>query len=155
MPAEEPPEVIEYDPLHQIWLLSTPTSAYALRLDEERTPRHVHWGRPLTLEQAATVPRFRDPADSTFEHPHGDRAELPVTGFGPAAIQVRLPGGGQDIEWRYDGHLIDGGHLTILLHDRHHPLAVELHYQVYADTDVVERWSVLRHTGDGPAIELL
>ncbi|WP_433381337.1 alpha-galactosidase [Streptosporangium sp. CA-115845] len=147
--------MIEYDPQRRIWLFSTPTTAYALGLDDDGTPRHVHWGRPLTLEQAAAVPRFRDPADSSFEHPRADRAELPVTGFGPSALQVRFPGGGQEIEWRYEGHAVDGGHLTILLRDRCHPLAVELHYRVHADVDVLERWTVLRHTGDGAPIELL
>ncbi|MGV9773423.1 hypothetical protein [Streptosporangium sp. NPDC003464] len=44
--------MIEYDLRHRIWLLSTPTTAYALGLDDG-TPRHVRRGPPLALEQAA------------------------------------------------------------------------------------------------------
>ncbi|WP_433256403.1 alpha-galactosidase [Streptosporangium sp. CA-135522] len=147
--------MIEFDPTHRIWLLSTPASAYALRLDEDDTLCHAHWGRPLTLEQAAAVPRFRNPAESTFEHPREGEAELPVSGFGPSALQIRFPGGAREIEWRYDGHVVDGGHLTIHLHDRHYPLAAELHYRVREDSDVLERWTVLRHTGTDAPMELL
>ncbi|MDP9868951.1 MULTISPECIES: hypothetical protein [Streptosporangium] len=45
--------MIEYDLRHRIWLLSTPTTAYAPGLDDDGTPRHVRRGPPLTLEQAA------------------------------------------------------------------------------------------------------
>ena len=61
--------LVEHDPAHRLWLLRTPESSYAFRLDADDRPRHVHWGPPLTLEQAAQVAARRNPADSSFDEP--------------------------------------------------------------------------------------
>lgn len=51
----------------RLWLLCTPGTSYAFRLDADDVPRHVHWGRPLSLEQAVAVA-----ADLPAEDPGGD-----------------------------------------------------------------------------------
>lgn len=139
-----------FDPATRTWLLTTPTCAYALRVVDEPTGavvRHLYWGPPLPPAAAAALPPWSDSPDDV----HGD--ELPVEGagqrFGPPAVQVELDAHTRTPEWRFAGHTVDGGHLTVRLADRHHPLELELHYRVHADSDVVERWSALRHTGEG------
>src|ERR1043165_8896348 len=101
--------LVEHDPAHRLWLLRTPESSYAFRLDADDRPRHVHWGPPLTLAQATQVaarrhpaaaarPRparwappltlaqatqvaaRRNPADSSFDEPGDERQELPAEG---------------------------------------------------------------------------
>ena len=81
--------------------------------------------------------------------------ELAATGgqrFGPPGLQVEFGDGARAVEWRYVDHAVDGGQLRVTLADRHYPLELSLHYRVYPDTDVVERWTTLRHTGttEGP-----
>ncbi|MFG1711085.1 alpha-galactosidase [Nonomuraea sp. M3C6] len=144
--------LVTYLAERRLWLLRTPATSYALRLDADDRPRHVHWGPPLTAEQAATVPGPVCRDGSSFQvQGYG---ELEGPGFGAPSLLVRYADGGAGVEWRHLGHEIDGGHLAIRFADRHHPLEITLHYRVREDTDVIERWTVLRHTGDRDPVEL-
>ncbi|HEU5111439.1 MAG TPA: alpha-galactosidase, partial [Micromonosporaceae bacterium] len=94
--------------------------SYVVRLAED-TPRHVHWGAPVDAATARALP--------------AGAPELPE-------LQVR---GG--VEWEYRGHTMGEGRLGIVLRDRAGPLEITLHYRVVEDSDVIERWITLRHTG--------
>ncbi|MCW2938069.1 MAG: galA [Actinomycetia bacterium] len=143
MSRSTPP--VQFDPLHRLWLLSTPNTAYALRLDAHDVPRHVYWGRPLTLAQAASVPEVRRPADSSFESPVGDGGELTTDGFGAQSLLLAFSDGTTQVDWRFLGHTVTDGELVVRLADRHYPLEADLHYRVHEDSDVIERWTTLRH----------
>jgi alpha-galactosidase len=143
----------------RLWLLHTPATSYALRLDADDTPRHLHWGPPLTLVQAEQLGAERPLLVTSFEGTAIGGAELP-TGDGPSfgvpSLQVRFADGTQAVEWRYAEHRIDGGELHIVLRDRHYPLECVLHYRVHDDSDVIERWVTVRHLdADGSLITLL
>jgi alpha-galactosidase len=133
----------------QTWLLVKPSTAYALRLVHgeagDATVRHVYWGPRLSIEQAATLPDWTDGGDQVLGE------ELPAAGggqrFGPAGVRVGFGDGARAVEWRYVNHAIDSGQLRITLADRHYPLELALHYRVHPDTDVIERWTSLHHTG--------
>ncbi|WP_206184954.1 alpha-galactosidase [Thermoactinospora rubra] len=147
---------VSFDSHSGVWLLRTRTTAYAMRLDGDGLLRHLHWGGPLSLEDARRLPPPAPPA-SSFDGVTGE--EYPCEGgarFGVPSLQVRFPDRSRDVEWDYAGHDIDGGELTIRLRDRHHPLEADLCYRVRHDCDVIERWTVLRNTAaGGPAFELL
>ncbi len=148
---------ILFDAGSRTWLLSTPSSSYALRLDDDDTPRHVHWGQPLTLAAARELALPSPPLVSSFDGATDGDVELSVEGgavFGVAGLAVRYADGSGGVEWRYLEHAIDGGRLEISFADRHYPLRITLHYRVFDDSDVIERWITLRHTGTEDAIEL-
>ncbi|WP_030488566.1 alpha-galactosidase [Micromonospora chokoriensis] len=148
---------VQFDPDHSLWLLQGLTSAYAIRLSEEETVRHVHWGPTLSLAEAALLPERLSPAASSFEEAAGQE-ELPVEGgarFGPPSMLVRFADGTRAVQWRYDTHDINGGHLRIHLHDRHYPLRLTLHYRVHADSDVIERWTTVENRDDSAPVTLL
>jgi alpha-galactosidase len=152
------PAAVTFEPHRRLWLLTGPSTCYAVRLAADDAVRHVHWGGPITLDQAAELAdRYEqtpNPAASSFEHGPGAE-ELPVEGgarFGPAALQVRFADGTRAVEWRHTDARIDGGHLRIDLADRHYPLAVALHYRLAGD--VVERWTEVTNHGPAP-IEVL
>ncbi|MFI5609339.1 alpha-galactosidase [Amycolatopsis sp. NPDC051903] len=141
---------VEFDVDHRLWLLRTRDSAYAFRLDEADRPRHVHWGPPLTLEQATRIAPRPNPVASSFDEPLDDRPELATEGgafFGVAGLSVRFADGTQALEWTYAGHDTQDG-LVVRLRDRHYPLEAELHYRVRGEA--VERHAVLRNTGSEP-----
>ncbi|HEV2777831.1 MAG TPA: alpha-galactosidase [Actinophytocola sp.] len=144
-----------YDDATRTWLLHTPGTSYVLRLDDEDVPRHVHWGRPLTPESAAELPIPAPPWVASFDGAFDVDAELPAEGgamFGPAALQVRHPDGATGVEWRYLDHSVDEGHLQISFRDRIYPLSITLHYRVFDDSDVLQRWLTLR--SDAPVTVL-
>jgi alpha-galactosidase len=145
-----------FDADSRLWLLTTATTSYALRLDASDAPRHVYWGPALSLAQALTV---RTPVlqkissvDSTTDE------ELVVEGgsrFDAPSLQVRFADGARAFEWHYLDYTVDEGHLAIRFTDRHYPLEVVLHYWIGAGTDVIERWTTLHHRGSTDPITIL
>ncbi|MGW1887664.1 alpha-galactosidase [Streptomyces sp. NPDC001970] len=154
--------VISCAPDTGLWLLNTPHTSYALRVDESGAPCHVAWGPRLALAETAELVAPPAPPHSSFEGRPGVGEELPVDGgarFGPPSLQVRFADGARGFEWQPEGHRVaepaPGVHeLELSFRDRIHPLRVALHYRVREDTDVVERWLVLRNDGDA-AVEVL
>jgi alpha-galactosidase len=114
------------------------------------TVRHVYWGPRLTLDQAAALPAWPDGWDDVL----GEELSAEGSGqrFGPPGLQVEFAGGTRAVEWRYLDQAVEDGHLRVRLADRRFPLELALHYRVRPDTDVIERWTELRHTGDADPI---
>src|SRR3981189_981157 len=104
-----------FDPDHRLWLLRGPTTAYAVRLAEDDSVRHVHWGSVLTLAQAVELAERTSPAASSFEAVAGadERAAEGGARFGPPSLLVRFADGTRGVQWRYADHDVDGGHLRI------------------------------------------
>lgn len=152
MLATLPP--ITFDADRGVALLRTPNSLYALRVGADGSPRHLYWGAPLDSVALAELPDSVSPAASSFEADAAPDELAPQTGarFGPAGLQVRFADGTRGTQWRFAGHSVDGGELRLRLDDRHRPLRAELCYRVRPDTDVLERWTELTHTGasEGP-----
>ena len=151
---------IEHDPATGTFLLTTPSTGYAFRVEPGCEVRHLYWGRRLTLRQVLAAGRDR-PAVFGFDSPWDGTEELPTEGglrFGVPSLQVRLGDGTRAVEWASDGHATgpeDCGHrLAIRLRDRRHPLAATLEYRVYDDCDVIERSVLLEHLGGGDPIEV-
>jgi alpha-galactosidase len=145
--------MIVYDPAHRLWMLSGPSSSYVLHLDGEDRLRALHWGPPLTVEQAAALVDladraapwrpFEDPADGTL-----DLAAAGASRYGHAGLQVRFADGTRDLELVYRGEERTDDELVLEFADRHYPLVVLAHYRLPAGGDVIERHLVLRNDGD-------
>jgi alpha-galactosidase len=144
----------QFRPDQRLWLLRTPSTSYAVRLDGDDNLRHVHWGAALTLAQASELAERTPPAGSSFDTGGGPE-ELAAEGgarFGVPGLQVRFADGTRGVEWRYAGHDAERGHLRIRLEDRHYPLRVTLHYRVHDDSDVIERWTTVENRDPHEAI---
>ncbi|GAA3442658.1 alpha-galactosidase [Planomonospora venezuelensis] len=120
-----------------LWLLSTPTSGYVVRLAGDATPTCAHWGPALTLDQARDLP--------------AGWPELPVEGgawFGVAGLQIRYGDAVRGVEWRHLGHAVEGDQLVLHMADGHYPLEITLHYRVRGET--IERWTTVTNCGAEP-----
>ncbi|TKT03997.1 alpha-galactosidase [Streptomyces lasalocidi] len=141
------------------WLLSGPTSSYALHVTEDDVLVHLHWGpriAPADAEALAAAP----PPYWPFESPLDGREEYPVEG-GPRFVRPALSVRDDErrgTEWRFEGHTVvgdsdgDSGGGELRLRFRDAGLAVTLHYRMRGD--VVERWTTLANDGATP-LELL
>lgn len=135
------------------WLLSGPTSSYALHLTEADELVHLHWGPGIALADAealAVLPAAERGA--SFESPLDGREEYPVEGgprFVRPALSVRTDER-RGTEWTFEAYETDGDGLRLRFRDG--GLCVTLHYRMRGD--VVERWTTLRNEGEQP-LELL
>jgi alpha-galactosidase len=150
--------LISRSPDTGVWLLTTPHSSYALRIDDSGAPRHIAWGPRLTAAEADALVVPDGEPHSSFEGRPGVGEELPVddgTRYGPPSLQVRHADGARGFAWQPTGHRVltevpGRAELVLEFRDRLHPLHVALHYRVREDTDVIERWTVLHNAGPGP-----
>lgn len=152
--------MISFAPETGVWLLCTPRTSYALRIDGTGAPCHLAWGPRLTLEEAQEFATPPAPAASSFEGRPAVGEELPVDGgarYGTPSLQVRFADGTRAFEWQALGHRVHepapgSTELALEFRDRHYPLTITLHYRVHDDSDVIERWTVLRNTGEEPVV---
>lgn len=134
------------------WLLSGPSSSYALHLTEADELLHLHWGPRIALADAEALAVSPLPAYRPFESPLDGREEYPVEGgprFVRPALSVRTDER-RGTEWRFTAYETEGDELRLRFADD--GLAITLHYRMRGD--VVERWMSLDN--GGPArVELL
>ncbi|WP_409468211.1 alpha-galactosidase [Streptomyces sp. HC307] len=133
------------------WLLSGPTSSYAVHLTDDDELLHLHWGPRIALADAEALAVRPLPDYWPFESPLDGREEYPVEGgprFVRPALSVRTDER-RGTEWRFEAHETVDQELRLRFRDA--GLAITLHYRMR--DDVVERWVTLHN--DGPEAELL
>ncbi len=134
------------------WLLSGPTSSYAVHLTADDELLHLHWGPRIALADAEALAVRPLPDYWPFESPLDGREEYPVEGgprFVRPALSVRTEEG-RGTEWSFEAcERAEEDELRLRFRDG--GLAITLHYRMRHD--VVERWVTLDN--DGPARELL
>ncbi|MEW1825259.1 alpha-galactosidase [Streptomyces sp. NPDC088196] len=134
------------------WVLSGPTSSYAVHLTEADELLHLHWGPAIALADAEELAARPLPGGSSFESPLDGREEYPVEGgprFARPALSVRTPER-RGTEWTFERYDTEGDELRLRFRDT--GLAITLHYRMRGD--VVERWTSLDN-GGAEALELL
>ncbi|MFJ5303532.1 alpha-galactosidase [Streptomyces sp. NPDC088350] len=134
------------------WVLSGPTSSYAVHLTERDELLHLHWGPAIALADAEELAARPLPGGSSFESPLDGREEYPVEGgprFARPALSVRTPER-RGTEWTFERYDTEDDELRLRFRDS--GLAITLHYRTRGD--VVERWTTLDNDGPG-ALELL
>ncbi|MEI5097428.1 alpha-galactosidase [Streptomyces sp. PmtG] len=147
------------------WLLSGPTSSYALHLTDRDELLHLHWGPRIALADAEALAAGPPPPERPFESRLDGHEEYPVEG-GPRFVRPALSvrgGGVRGTEWHLrhtytdaaDGAGEGDGELQLTFADPVHHLTAMLDYRMRGD--VVERYAVLVHEGpaDAPDLELL
>ncbi|MDO0910113.1 alpha-galactosidase [Streptomyces sp. DT2A-34] len=133
------------------WLLTGPTSSYAVHLTEGDELLHLHWGPRVALDDAEALAVRPLPEYWPFESPLDGREEYPVEGgprFVRPALSVRTDER-RGTEWGFERYETEGDELRLRFCDG--GLSVTLHYRMRGD--VVERWVTLDN--QGPALELL
>ncbi len=134
------------------WVLSGPTSSYAVHLTEQDELLHLHWGPAIALADAEELAARPLPGASSFESRLDGREEYPVEGgprFARPALSVRTPER-RGTEWTFERYDTEGDELRLRFRDS--GLAITLHYRTRGD--VVERWTTLENDGAEP-LELL
>jgi alpha-galactosidase len=142
---------------HPIWLLETARTAYVFGIDRAGWLQHMYWGPRLVAERDYGEP---GPAIERFSHERVDgvsQEEYPAWGdikYMEPCLKVTFADGVRAALLRFGEATIltDGAapELVISLVDEHYPLAVDLHFRVWAEVDLIERFAVIRNTGEAP-----
>ena len=137
----------------RVLLLTTPTTSYSAYLGaDDDIPIHTYWGPRITPADAAYLatstasrlvdewPSFRSAANGHEEYPLDGRLQ-----FGRAALSLEFAGV-RSTEWSFAECLVHDDRQVELRFDvRQRDVSVGLHYRLYDDSDVIDRWVTLRN----------
>jgi alpha-galactosidase len=149
-------------------ILTTAHSAYCLGIDSEGNVQHLYWGTRLPDVEdyphchalAQTIGKEVQPGHpKDFFYPFEvDKAVIneEYTGWGglnfvEPCLKVNFPDGVRDVVLKYHTHElnpVDDG-LMVTLKDAYYPFFVHLHYRVFAETDIIVRWTEIENRCDG------
>lgn len=139
--------------------IETENVATVLKTDENNRLKIIYFGKSLSnvneYERTGEVFNFRSEGASSNNNAYA------VAGidnnFTEPAISVVHVDGNNSLDLLYESHstskTTDGATLTtVTLKDPVYPFFVDLYYKVWKDKDVIEQWSVIRHTEKGNVV---
>jgi alpha-galactosidase len=130
------------------WILNTKRSAYVIGLSDQGHVVHRYWGERLS--DNAAYPVYVAPKElDSFNLPENRRQLEFSTAEGAdyrePCLCAKFPDGVRDVRLRYVTDETHDNELIIHLKDQNYEFHVKLHYQVYKDTDVIEKWVEITH----------
>ena len=141
--------LINIDDKKKRFLLHTSNSSYAMQVNSDGFLINLHWGgqvrRLEDFPDSETLQKYRH-----CQHRRAmvSRQEYPAWGgefYGEPALKVDLHDGVRSCILMYREYTTerknDSEELSITLYDSESKLKVILHYRVYADSEIMERWS--------------
>ena len=128
-----------------IFLLNTRSSSYAFGIDDQGLVRHLYWGEKIESVEDFEMPVLTEVStnDPVFEI---TREEFPVYGslrYKEHCLKAAFADGTREVVYQYCGYEVIQTEmyeeLIIQLKDTCYDFAINLHYKVYADYDLMER----------------
>ena len=144
-------EIIEGE--HPLFVLHTASTAYAFCVTPDGLLRHLHWGGPVRANDMIVEPLWELSTNDLLQDIVVQ--EYPCHGrfrYNEAAVRVRFPDGGRELDLRYRGHSVEDDDLVVVLEDAK-GLEVALHYRVLPQIDALLRWASITSTVPGVTIE--
>ncbi|HSV85393.1 MAG TPA: alpha-galactosidase [Levilinea sp.] len=138
------------------WVLELKSTTYATGVSGQGYLLHRYWGARLPFATDYPPPAsaigwasFDGPAQLLPE-------EYPAyagTKYIEPCLKVNFPDGVRDTVLQLTSSSINDGRnpeLVLHLHDAFYPFQLDLHYRIYEDLDLIERWAVVINTGEQP-----
>jgi alpha-galactosidase len=139
---------IRFDQARKIWLITSSVSSYAMGIGPTGELQHLYWGGPIT--RIEDVPPAQERRDISSFDPHQmlENEEFPGWG-GPRyyepALKITRADGDRDLVLHYQSHRVQGNDLEITLKDIRDNIEAVLHYRLYPETGIIDRWATVRN----------
>lgn len=139
--------------------IETENVATVLKTDRNNRLKIIYFGKSLSnvneYEQTGEVFNFRSEGASSNNNAYAV-AGIDNNFIEPAIAVVHVDGN-NSLDLLYESHSTsktsDGAMLTVVtLKDPVYPFFVDLYYKAWKDKDVIEQWSVIRHTEKGNVV---
>lgn len=134
---------------NKCYLLNTKNTSYAFFEDEDGILVHLYWGKKIEDIQDFDINTM---VGEQGYHPNIDKKMEECSSYGmmrykEGAMKIRFMDGVRDFRYQVTSHEVVGNHLTITLEDIYYKLRIRLHYMVYEDEDIIERYKEAYNTG--------
>lgn len=143
---------ISFDAKRKVFLLQTDHSSYAFGLASGTGFVNLHWGGRVTNIDDVPEPRETYYLHHPFSRVYlrHTRFEYPTNRAGDflePCLKIEKPDNLVDLNPAFVSHSIDGNHLQVELQAKDYPFHVVLHYQVYPEFDLINRWVEVQNKG--------
>ena len=139
-----------------IFSLQSKNTSYVFGVDNEGLLRNLYWGSKIEDIEDFDMPILNEVStnDPVYEI---TREEYPVYGslrYKEHCLKVTFSDRTRELVYKYIGYDINGSELTIKLKDSYYDFNINLHYKVYEEYDLIERYvSVKNNSNDIIEIE--
>lgn len=145
--------MIQYLENSGIFILETKNSHYVFGIDKAGYNRHLHWGSKCSAEDY----EFTEISGENSNNSMLDEYRQEFTPFGSTMyrecdLKAKFADGCREICMHYESYSINGNTLEVHFTDDFYPLRITLHYEVYAEYDLLKRYVTLENTGAEPII---
>ncbi len=146
---------IEIDEQKKIFLLKTEKSSYGFKVNKDGFLMNLYWGG--ALKSTADLPE--EDKILAYAHRHPDRGscirqEYPGWGgsfYGEPALKLNFANGVRSLVLKYQSHKLekhdDNEVLSVRLAFDDYPVGITLHYRVWKNCEVIDRWTSICNTG--------
>ena len=141
---------------NDVFLLSTKSTSYAFGVDDLGLIRHLYWGKKIGLVEELEMPQLTEVStnDPVFEI---TKEEFPVHGglrYKEHCLKATFADGTRELVYQYCGYDVeeneDWEELVVHLKDDHYEFFMDLHYKLYPEYDLMERYVVVRNQTEDP-----
>ncbi len=142
--------------LKNIFSLQTKNTSYVFGIDNEGLVRNLYWGSKINDIEDYDMPVLCEVStnDPVYEI---TREEYPVYGslrYKENCLKVTFADKSRELVYKYIGYDVKDDELIIRLKDNHYDFNINLHYKVYDQYDLIERYvSVKNNSNDIIEIE--
>ena len=112
--------------------------------------RHLYWGSKIENVDDFDMPTLVEVStnDPVFEI---TKEEFPVYGslrYKEHCLKASFIDGCRELVYSYEGYEVDGNELVIKLKDIHYDFNMNLHYKVYEEYDLIERYVTIKNNSE-------
>lgn len=130
-----------------IFNLQTKSNSYVLGIDNNGLVRHLYWGNKIEDVEDFDMPELVEVStnDPVYEI---TKEEFPVYGslrYKEHCLKANFSDKTRELVYEYVGYEINNEELIIKLKDTYYELYINLHYKVYEEYDLIERYVVLKN----------
>lgn len=125
-----------------IFLLQSKNNSYAFGIDDLGLVRHLYWGSKIDNVEDFEMPKLTEVSTNDPVH-EITREEFPVYGslrYKEHCLKANFSDGCREVVYKYEGYEIKENELIIKLKDNHYDFEMNLHYKIYENYDLLERY---------------
>ena len=136
--------------LKNVFALQSKNNSYVFGIDNMGLVRHLYWGSKIENVDHFDMPTLVEVStnDPVFEI---TKEEFPVYGslrYKEHCLKASFIDGCRELVYSYEGYEVDGNELVIKLKDIHYDFNMNLHYKVYEEYDLIERYVTIKNNSE-------
>ncbi|WP_340003624.1 alpha-galactosidase [Paenibacillus sp. FSL K6-0276] len=130
------------------FLLNTKHTSYVLYADQDQLLCNVYWGKRIErIEDFAGMELQKYHESLRFQERMEECSSFGGMRFKETSMKVTFADGVRDFRYKIKEYRVEDNHLAIVLEDIYYALRVTLHYHVYEEENIIEKWRQAENIG--------